>query len=536
MRRRDVLWGVSALGLLGAVGCQTSAMAGPVAADEAGVEAAFLYAFPLYEIARTGQNRAAQPGLNRLGHRAVLADDTMRAITAPNNDTIYSSGQLEVSGSPIEVIAPTDLNRYFNITFMDAFTDNFAGIGTRLTQGRGGKFWIVGPQWQGVAPGDTTVLHSSTNDVWMLARIVVDGPEDLAAARELQQKISIRQVVEMPPKPFAVKATTSDDAENFLAVVNEMLARSPGGKGHMAREWNYTAVGVGSGVTPTPEQIAMWKAYLPKGIANLKEKFLFRDLVHNGWGYQDAGRGRGGVDRPAPLGHRTWRAGGFAGSGGDVFPGDAGWRRRSARWRQQIRVARAAGRRSGRSVLVADDVSGGSRWAVLPDDQSDQALLHRRPHQGAGEERRWVDRHLPATRQARGRQGGELVAGARRRDAAIAARLPAEAGAARSQVARAAGGEGLARLLGQFRTESSRCWPCTFMVRLLDGSSCVSIGSMTAPGLFAAMPPTQPSGWSESLYVATSYVPRRVYAPRTASPTLPFSVSVLVAVVAPPGR
>ena len=294
MRRRDVLWSAGALGLLGAAGCQTIAMAGPVKADEAGVEAAFLYAFPLYEIARTGQNRAAQPGLNKLGHRAVLADHTMRAITAPNNDTIYSSGQLEVSGSPIEVIAPTDLNRYFNITFMDAFTDNFAGIGTRLTKGRGGKFWIVGPQWQGVAPGDTTVLQSSTNDVWMLARIVVDGPEDLAAARELQQKISIRQVVEMRPRAFATKATTSDDPENFLAVVNEMLARSPGAKGHMAREWNYAAVGIGSGVTPTAEQVAMWRAYLPKGIAKLKEKFLFRDLVFDGWGYQDPGVGEAG--------------------------------------------------------------------------------------------------------------------------------------------------------------------------------------------------------------------------------------------------
>jgi len=291
MRRREVLLGAGALGLLGMAGCQTAAMAGSVAADEAGVEAAFLYAFPLYEIARTGQNRAAQTGLNKLGHRAVLANETMRQITAPNNDTIYSSGQLDVSGSPIEVIAPTNTERYFNITFMDAFTDNFAGIGTRLTKGRGGKFWVVGPQWRGVAPGDATVLQSSTNDVWMLARIVVDGPEDLAAARALQQKISIRQVVEMPPKPFAVTATTSDDAENFLAVVNEMLARSPGGKGHMAREWNYTAVGVGSGVTPTAEHIALWKAYLPKGIAKLKEKFLFRDLVYHGWGYQDAGVG-----------------------------------------------------------------------------------------------------------------------------------------------------------------------------------------------------------------------------------------------------
>jgi len=290
MRRREVLFGMGALGLV-AAGCQTAATTAPVAADEAGVEAAFLYAFPLYEIARTGQNRAAQPGLNRLGHRAVLADHTMRAITAPNNDTIYSSGQLELSGSPIEVIAPTDTQRYFNITFMDAFTDNFAGIGTRLTKGQGGKFWIVGPQWQGAAPAGVTVLQASTNDVWMLARIVVDGPADLAAARALQQQITIRQVVETPPRPFEVKATTSDDAANFLAVVNEMLARSPGGKGHMAREWAYTAVGVGAHVTPTEDQLALWRAYMPKGISKLKDKFLFRELEVEGWGYQEPGVG-----------------------------------------------------------------------------------------------------------------------------------------------------------------------------------------------------------------------------------------------------
>ena len=68
MRRRELLLGAGALGLIAMVGCQTTSA--PVAANEAGVEAAFMYAFPLYEIARTGQNRAAQPGLNKLGHRA----------------------------------------------------------------------------------------------------------------------------------------------------------------------------------------------------------------------------------------------------------------------------------------------------------------------------------------------------------------------------------------------------------------------------------------------------------------------------------
>lgn len=291
MRRRDVLWGLGAVDALSTAGCQTIAATGLVEANEAGIEAAFFYAFPVYEIARTGQNRAQLPGLNRLGGRAVLSDHTSRQITAPNNDTVYSSAQLELSGGPIEVFSPTSTDRYFNITFMDAFSDNFAGIGTRLTKGQGGTFWVVGPQWTGTAPAGGAVFRSSTNDVWMLGRIVVEGPGDLAAAKSLQDQIRIRPLATTPPRPFAIQATRSDDAANFLAVVNDMLARSPGGLGHTARAGNFARVGIGAGVTPTPELIAIWNAYLPKGIAKLKEKFVFRDLVINGWGYQEKGVG-----------------------------------------------------------------------------------------------------------------------------------------------------------------------------------------------------------------------------------------------------
>jgi hypothetical protein len=300
MLRRDLMKGMAGLGLAGAAGfslgaCETLGMSGPVAANEAGVEAAFLYAFPLYEIARTGQNRVQTTGFNKLGHRAVLADNTMRQITAPNNDTIYSSAQLELSGGPMEVVAPTDTKRYFNITFMDAFTDNFAGIGTRLTNGQGGRYWVVGPQWSGSTPEGVNVIQSSTNDVWMLARIVVDGASDLPAAKALQQQILLKPAGGASAKPFAVKCTTSEDPENFLAVVNDMLARSPGKTGHMARAGNFEKVGVGPGLAWTAEQVEMWRAYLPKGIAKLKEKFLFRDLVVNGWGYQEKGVGEAGA-------------------------------------------------------------------------------------------------------------------------------------------------------------------------------------------------------------------------------------------------
>lgn len=292
MRRRDVMTGLAGLGVLGAVGCQATAQAG----SEASFDAAFFYGFPLYEIARTGQNRAAAPGLNRLGHRATLADHTARGITAPNNDTVYSSAQLELSGGPMEVVSPTDIKRYFNITFMDAFTDNFAGIGTRLTKGQGGRFWVVGPEWTGAAPAGVQLIRSSTNDVWMLGRIVVEGPEDLEAAKALQRQITLKAVTDAPPRAFGVKATNVEDPENFLGVVNDMLRRSPGGKGQTARAGKFAAVGIGANAAATPEMIAAWRAYLPKGLAKLKDKFMFRDMVVNGWGYQEKGVGNFGTN------------------------------------------------------------------------------------------------------------------------------------------------------------------------------------------------------------------------------------------------
>jgi hypothetical protein len=296
MRRRDVVTGLAGLTMFGgplvSAGCQTAAASSEVA----GMDAAFFYGFPLYEMARTGQNRARQPGLNRLGQRATLADHTSREITAPNNDTVYSSAELELSGGPVELVSPTDTKRYFSIAFMDAFTDNFAYIGTRATKGQGGRFWVVGPQWIGTAPEGVTLIRSSTNDVWMLGRIVVDGPEDLAAAKALQQHITLRPVTEHAARPYGVACTKSEDPANFLGVVNDMLARSPGGKGQTARASRFASFGVGAGVTPSAEQIELWRAYIPSGVQKLKDKFLFRDQVVNGWGYQEKGVGNFGTN------------------------------------------------------------------------------------------------------------------------------------------------------------------------------------------------------------------------------------------------
>jgi hypothetical protein len=296
MQRRDFLIGAAAAGV--AAGCAT-----PAGEGGEPIEAAFLYGFPIYEFVRTQQLRtgpsagAAGASLNRIAHRPNLADHTSRQVTSPNNDTLYSSAFLELSGGPVELGAPTDTSRYWSVALMDLFTDNFAYVGTRATKGEGGRFWIVGPEWRESPPAGIKLLRSTTNDVWLLGRVVVDGPQDLPNARALQQKITVTLPPQRPAaRPYSAVARNVEDPSDFLGIVNEGLARSPGEQGHTRRAARFRSLGLGAGVTPTSAQLDAWREYLPQGLAQLRESSQRRQTVIDGWAYQERGVGDFGTN------------------------------------------------------------------------------------------------------------------------------------------------------------------------------------------------------------------------------------------------
>ncbi|GIK49293.1 MAG: phosphatidylserine decarboxylase [Alphaproteobacteria bacterium] len=276
-------------------GCAT----GPIGDSGGGdpFERAFYYAFPLYEFARIQQDRTGaidgQPGrLNTIVHRAQLLDHTSRLVTAPNNDTIYSSSFLELSRGPVEIEAPSSSERYFSIAFMQAFTDVFAYIGTRATGGEGGRYWIVGPQWTGEGAEGVRIIRSPTNDVWMLMRTLVDGPSDLAVAHAFQQRLTLT----LPPgragaRGYAVTARDVNDPANFLALANEVIARSPGGADQLARAPGFAAQGVGVSNPPSPEVLERFREVIPAALETLRDVFRFRDYAVDGWSYQPPGIG-----------------------------------------------------------------------------------------------------------------------------------------------------------------------------------------------------------------------------------------------------
>lgn len=297
MRRREFLQGAAGLAFAAVpAGCAQPGTTGrgiPLPQSTGSrdmIHEAFLYGYALYEFSRTASasvNRGRP--MNTVGHRTVLSNHTHRTVTAPNLDTLYSSAFLELSGGPMEVITPEAPDRYHSITFMNAFTDNFEILGTRTTHGRSVRAWIVGPSWKDEAPAGVHVIRSETNDVWMLGRTLVEGPDDLEAAKSVQAEIRLLPVEGRGPvSPIRQKAEPVPDAMMFLAVVNEMLGRSSTDIGQARRAGAFADVGIRPGEVTAWHDLSegireSWTERLPEMLKDLRRDVDTLMVSRHGW-------------------------------------------------------------------------------------------------------------------------------------------------------------------------------------------------------------------------------------------------------------
>ena len=76
--------------------------------------------------------------------RVYTPKDT--AIQTPNSDTPYSFVGLDLRAEPMVLtLPPIDKGRYFSVQLIDAYTFNFAYLGSRATGNAGGSYLIAGP-------------------------------------------------------------------------------------------------------------------------------------------------------------------------------------------------------------------------------------------------------------------------------------------------------------------------------------------------------------------------------------------------------
>ena len=225
LNRRSVV--VSAGAFLAMAGGSSTRAEDELAVREA-VRDLYVFAYPLLEMARARARLLAGGQANVFRHATTLADHTSRRVTTPNNDTLYSSAWIDLNQGPVTLTVPAARDRYLSVALMDMYSNNFAYAGTRASNGRGVQLRLFAPGTRGRRDGIT----APTSWVWGLGRTLVEGADDLAAARAVQQGLGLTGPAAQPPgDPPGRDAGATAELRSMV----ELIEANPPPRAHQER-------------------------------------------------------------------------------------------------------------------------------------------------------------------------------------------------------------------------------------------------------------------------------------------------------------
>ena len=230
---------------------------------------AYIYGFPVvdsyriqysYFVDRQSSEFKAPWNQIRNIPRVYTPADT--AIQTPNSDTPYSWLGMDLRAEPLVLTMPViEKKRYFTVQLIDAYTFNFAYIGSRATGNGGGSFLVAGPNWKGERPkGVKEVIRSETEFAFAAYRTQLFDPGDLDNVKKVQagykaQTLSAFLGTAAPkaaPVIEFIKPLTPEEEKtslqffNILSFVLQFCPTNPSETELMAR---FAKIGVGAGKT-----------------------------------------------------------------------------------------------------------------------------------------------------------------------------------------------------------------------------------------------------------------------------------------------
>ncbi len=164
---------------------------------------AYIYGFPMvYDldeaVAMTTKPKTAVGGpVNRFAHATALGNPNDKFVSL-NNDTLYSIGNCDVTNGPLVLHLPDIGERYRVMQFVDAWTNNFAYLGTRATGNGGGLYLLAGPGWSGDVPEGMSLVQAPTNVFTIVGRHAVDGAADVPNVVAVQKETWLTPLSDYP--------------------------------------------------------------------------------------------------------------------------------------------------------------------------------------------------------------------------------------------------------------------------------------------------------------------------------------------------
>lgn len=157
---------------------------------------AYVFGYPLITTYLTRQvmTSVASPEgirapINQFANVREYPSANFTGITAPNADTLYSEGWLDLGPEPIVVSWPDMGDRYYLFPMLDGWTNVIAAPGTRTTGGGAQAYVLTGPRYTGPVPAELPRISSPTDLLWVHGRTYCDGtPEDYKKVHALQDQ------------------------------------------------------------------------------------------------------------------------------------------------------------------------------------------------------------------------------------------------------------------------------------------------------------------------------------------------------------
>lgn len=194
---------------------------------------AYIFGYPLVTTYLTRQvmtNVARPEGIrapvNQFANVREYPTAAFTGITAPNADTLYSEGWLDLGPEPIVVSWPDMGSRYYLFPMLDAWTNVIAAPGTRTTGSGAQAYVITGPRYKGPVPTDLPRISSPTDLVWVHGRTYCTGtPEDYKKVHALQDQYRLVPLSAWGKGAFKPPVAKVDPSVDMKTAVRDQVER-----------------------------------------------------------------------------------------------------------------------------------------------------------------------------------------------------------------------------------------------------------------------------------------------------------------------
>lgn len=195
---------------------------------------AYLYGYPVVDYLRVMReqiNSGLDPNgvyapVNQVAYQEDLAaPGGLYAGRGPNSSTLYFTAWLDLSEGPLRVRVPDAGDRYYVLTWADLYSE-VQHTGSRTTGSGSQSLLVTGPDWRGEEPAGVLVVRLRTHRGYLLGRVLVNGAEDLQAAKALMRAIELEGPQHDPaeydlPEPAALTSLA------FFEYLNRFLRSNP---------------------------------------------------------------------------------------------------------------------------------------------------------------------------------------------------------------------------------------------------------------------------------------------------------------------